>query len=179
METKTSIFELEPVYPETVNKIIQGLKNNSSCGLDNIPTRILKLGRTELVPAITHMINLSITQKKFPSAWKKAKVIPLHKKDEETNPKNYRPVSLLSNISKILEKSVYLQLYGYSEEEKILNNAHHGFRKSHNTTTAHIQMQDRWLEAFDEGEITAVMMLDMSAAFDLVNHELLCKKLSI
>ena len=130
MKNKTPTFELKPVHPDRVNKIIMELKNSSSYGLDNIPTRILKIGRAELVPAITHIVNLSITSKKFPQAWKVAKVIPLHKKEEETNPKNYRPVSLLSNVSKILEKSIHMQLNSYFENEKLLNKAHHGFRKT-------------------------------------------------
>ena len=103
-------FSLEPVFPQTVEEILKNLKNSGSCGLDNINTRILKLGKTQLVPAITHILNLSITSKTFPDSWKTAKVIPLHKKDDITDPKNYRPVSLLSTMSKVLERAIYLQL---------------------------------------------------------------------
>ena len=155
------------------------MKRSSSCGLDNIDSRVLKIAILELTPAITHIINLSISTQCFPEIWKISKIIPLHKKDELVEPSNYRPVSLLSAVSKILERAIYMQLVHYFETENLLNSSHHGFRQNHNTTTALIEMIDRWAEKFDKGEISAVLMLNMSAAFDLVNHDLLCKKLEI
>ena len=179
MNGRNCSFDLKPVFPNTVEEILRNLKPSSSCGLDDIDSKILKLGAKQLIPSITHILNLSITTKTFPEAWKTAKVIPLHKKDDLMDPKNYRPVSLLSTMSKLLERVIYLQLVSYLEKEKILNSSHHGFRKSHNTTTALIEMHDAWVEAFDHGELSAVTILDMSAAFDLVNHDILLKKLQI
>ena len=95
----------------------------------------------------------------FPQIWKVAKVIPLHKKDEIFYPKNYCPVRLLPVLSKI-------------------HPSHHGFRQKHNTSTALIQMMDTWVGAFDNDEVSAVFMLDMSAAFDLVDYDVLSKKLN-
>ena len=105
MKDKLCALNFSAVYPDDVEKIISSIKSKSSCGLDNIDARILKLGRHYLVPAITHIINLSISTQTFPEEWKKAKVIPLHKKNDKISPENYRPVSLLSSVSKVCEKA--------------------------------------------------------------------------
>ena len=170
-------FKLKPVHPETVNKLISNLKNSGSVGLDYIDTRIIKLVKTEILPAVTHIINLSIKNSIFPSQFKKAKVIPLHKKGDKLCPKNYRPVAILPVLSKLLERAVSVQVIEYFESNKLFHPNHHGFRANHNTTTALLQMYDTWVEAMDKGEATGVMFLDMSAAFDLVNHSVLLKKL--
>ena len=140
MKNKTCKFEIQPVGPDTVKSIIQNMKSSSSCGLDNISSYVLKLAIDELVPAITHIINLSIIQKKFPESWKTSKVIPLHKKDEMIFPKNFRPVSLLSVVSKIVEKAIFLQVFQYFEENSLIHPSHHAYRPVHNTTTALIEM---------------------------------------
>ena len=96
-------------------EIISKLKNSKSCGTDNVDSYIIKLAKNEITPAITHIINLSIEQRIFPANWKIAKVVPLHKKEDKTIPKNYRPVALLAILSKILEKAIFLQIIDYLE----------------------------------------------------------------
>ena len=179
MKNRQCNFKLKAVHPDVILKIISNLKSTQSCGLDNVDSKTIKLVKNELTPVITHIVNLSIQQKIFPQQWKVAKIIPLHKKDEVIYPKNYRPVSLLPIFSKILERAIFVQVVEYFEENGLLNPSHHGFRQKHNTCTALIQMIDTWVEAFDNKELSAVLMLDMSAAFDLVNHELLVKKLAV
>ena len=179
MRNSTSSFSLQPVHPDSIEKIISSLKSTKSCGIDTIDSYVIKLAKDELVPAITHIINLSIRNQTFPTAWKLAKIIPLHKKDEFTDAKNYRPVALLSIFSKILEKAVYLQIIEYMEANNLLHPSHHGFRKHHNTATALLEMHNVWLEAFDDKELTAVIMLDLSAAFDVVDSDILIEKLKI
>ena len=174
-----SQLDLKYVHPDDISKIIDQLKSSKSCGLDNIDTFVVKLAKHELVPAITHIINLSILQRKFPSQWKCAKVVPLFKKGDVSEPKNYRPVALLSVIRKIMERVIFNQIISYLEDNMILHPSHHGFRSRHSTCTALWQMQDLWLDALDKNEITAVIMCDMSAAFDLVNHSILLEKLAL
>ena len=99
MKNRKYSLKLKSVHPDHVLKIITNLKSSSSCGLDSIDSRIIKLAKHQLVPVITHIVNLSITTRKFPNPWKSSKVVPLHKKDEVIYPKNYRPVSLLPVIS--------------------------------------------------------------------------------
>ena len=93
--------------------------------------------------------------------------------------KNYRPVSLLSVISKVLEKAIFLQLFKYLEENSLIHPSHHAYRPSHNTTTALIEMIDFWVEAFEDDEISAAVMCDQSAAFDVCDHKILKDKLEI
>ena len=177
MRDRKCNFNLQAVHPDTVSKIIGNLKSSHSCGLDTIDAYVIKLVRAELVPVLTHIINLSIRENIFPTTWKNAKIIPLHKKDEQTNPKNYRPVALLSIFSKILERAIFQQVVEYMEVNMLFHPSHHGFRHGHSTATALIEMQDIWMEAFDRNEITATVMLDLSAAFDVVNKNILLGKL--
>ena len=179
MVNKTAQFSLSPVHPDTVRKIILSLKNSKACGVDNIDTYIIKLMVDEIVPPVTHILNLSIQQAVFPSMYKVAKVIPLLKKGDPLEAKNYRPVALLCIISKIIERAIYLQIVDYMNTNSFFHPNHHGFRSNHSTTTAMIQMYDCWVQAAEDKEITGVCMLDMSAAFDVVDHSILLDKLKL
>ena len=179
MSDRQCSFMLQIVHPDQVDKIISNLSNSSAFGLDHIDTSIIKLVKAEILPAVTHIINLSITSKRFPSAWKKSKVIPLHKKDDLLNPKNFRPVAIVPILSKILERVVFNQIIAYLNDNELLHPNHHAYRAQHNTTTALIQMYDGWLQAVESGHMAGVCLLDMSAAFDVVDHNILTKKLSL
>jgi hypothetical protein len=179
MENITCSFKLASIHPDDVLKILSNVKKSSSCGSDEIGSCVLKLIKHEITPVLTHIINLSISHQTFPVLWKHAKVIPLHKKDEMLYPKNYRPVSLLPVLSKVLERCVFVQMVNYLEENELLHPSHHGFRAKHSTVSALIQMFDSWIEAFEDDEVSAVIMLDMSAAFDVVDHEILLGKLAL
>ena len=179
MQHRTCSFHFRPVHPDEVSKIIDKLKSSKSTGMDGIDTYIIKLAKDDLVPVITHIVNLSIQNKSFPKQWKLAKIIPLHKKSETFLPKNYRPVALLPVTSKILERAVFTQVVDYLESNHLIHPAHHGFRSMHNTSTALLQMFDTWLEALENDEISAVIMLDLSAAFDVVDHNILLGKLAL
>ena len=179
MRDRNCHFSIRPVKPEEVLKIVQGLKNSKSTGLDNIDTYILKLVAKDILPALTNIINLSIRDSHFPSTWKRAKVVPLLKKGDRFDPKNYRPVALLPILSKVLERAVYLQLVEYLDNNQILHPNHHGSRRAHNTCTALLQMYDTWVEAAEKGNMAGVMMVDLSAAFDMVDHGLMLQKLEL
>ena len=179
MRQRSCSFSLQPVHPDDIKSIIAKLKNTKTCGTDNIDAYVIKLAAVELTPVITHIVNLSLRDGCFPTQWKVAKVVPLLKKDDETQPKNYRPVSLLPITSKILERAVYQQLVKYLESNNLLHHSHHGFRKHHSTATALLEMYSNWVEAYEDGKITAVILLDMSAAFDLVDKTILVEKLKL
>ena len=121
LRTRQCPFGLRPVTPDEVSKIIQNLKNSKSTGTDFINTWTVKLVSKEILPAITHIVNLSISQRKFPSQWKLAKVVPLLKKGDPLVPKNYRPVALLPIFSKILERAVFQQLVEYLDLNNLLS----------------------------------------------------------
>ena len=179
MKNRTSNFSISPAHPDQIRKIISKLRNSKSSGVDQIDTYIVKLIMDEIVPAVTHIVNLSIEQKAFPTMWKLAKIIPLLKKDDPLEVKNYRPVAILPILSKVLERVVFLQIVEYMESEDLFHPNHHGFRSNHSTCSALLQMYDTWVEAVDRGELAGVCMLDMSAAFDVVDTHLLLQKLDL
>ena len=179
MSGRKCSFKLTAVHPDEVDKIISSLKNSNSFGLDLIDTQVVKLIKAEILPALTHVINLSIDSREFPAYWKRAKVIPLHKKEDLLNPKNFRPVAILPIFSKVLERAVFNQIIYYLSENNLLHPNHHAYRTDHNTTTALIQMYDAWMDSLNEGQISGVCLLDMSAAFDIVDHSLLLEKLKL
>ena len=179
MNGRTCNFSLSPVHPEEVEKVLKNLSNSSSFGLDFLDTSTIKLVQSQILPALTHIINLSISTRKFPDSWKKVKIIPLHKKDDLLNPKNYRPVAIIPILSKVLERVIFNQMIKYLNNNNLLHPNHHAYRENHNTTTALLQMYDVWLESLEKGEVAAVCFLDMSAAFDIVDHPILIKKLQL
>ena len=104
-------MNLEAVHPDTVEKIISNLKCSKSCGMDNINTSIIKLMKAEVIPAITHIVNLSISEAVYPKLYKVSKIVPLYKgKGDTMEPGNFRPVALLPIVSKCLERAVYQQI---------------------------------------------------------------------
>ena len=179
MRGRSCEFSLKPVHPDEVDKIISNLSNSSSFGLDMLDTYIIKLVKLDILPAVTHIINLSISSKEYPVAWKRSKVIPLHKKEDLLNPKNYRPVAIIPILSKVMERVVFNQMVAFISENKLIHPNHHAYRANHNTTTALLQMYDGWLDSLEKGEMAGVCFLDMSAAFDIVDHKLLIKKLEL
>ena len=178
MHGRLQPFSLDPVTPDQVDKIISKLKNSKASGVDMIDTYILKLVKPIIVPAVCHIINLSFQTHKFPSKWKIAKVIPLFKgKGCKLDPKSYRPVAILPILSKVLERSMFMQVMRHMDNNKYLNPNHHAYRAGHSTTTALLQLYDTWLGALEGGDMAGVCMLDMSAAFDIVDTEILLEKL--
>ena len=100
-------------------------------------------------------------------------------KERGLDPQNYRPVALLPVLSKILEKVIFRQIVKYVESNEILLPSHHGSRAMHNTNTAILEMYGHWIDAVENGEMAGIMTLDLSAAFDLVNHQILLNKLAL
>ena len=140
MKDRNCSLLFKAVHPKEVKKIISKLRNSNSTGVNDIDTKTIKLIAADVLPALTHIINLSIAQSEFPSIWKVSKVIPLLKKGDSLTPKNYRPVALLPIFSKILERVMFNQLVQYLDSHGLLHPNHHGCRHDHSTATALIQM---------------------------------------
>ena len=129
---------------------------------------------------MTHIINLSLSTGVFPAHYKTGKIIPLYKgKGSALEPASYRPVCLLPVASKVLKRAIYLQVVEYMEKNKLFHPNHHGFRSNHNTTTALLQLYDSWIEKVDQQELSGVCLIDLSAAFDVVEAGLLSSKLKL
>ena len=170
-------FELKKVSADFVFDELSALNVNKSSGLDDIAPRFLKDGAFQLAPIITHIINLSIESSIVPHDLKLAKVIPLFKKKSRLEIGNYRPVSLLNSVSKILEKCIYIQLESYLSSHNLIYNYQSGFRHGYSTDTCLIYLTDFIRSQIDKGHYVGMLLLDVQKAFDSVNHEILCYKL--
>ena len=179
MQGKTCHLSLKHVSVIKVNKLLKSLKNSKSTAIDELDNFCVKAASDIIDKPLHHVITLSILQSKFPRSWKFSKVIPLHKKNCNLEKKNYRPVSILSPLSKILEKLVYEQIYEYFTRNDLFHPNLHGYRQSRSTQTALLTMYDRWVKAAAAGNVSGAVLLDLSAAFDLVDPDLLVKKLRI
>jgi exonuclease III len=172
-------FSLKTVTENQVRKIIKESKNKKSHGIDKITMSTIKGALNVLITPITHIVNTSITQGQFPEQWKMAKVIPLLKKGDPKNKTNYRPISLLPVTSKILEAVVRKQVSKFFETNDLLPKQQHGFRPGRSTTTALISLQEKLIKSYDQGESTAMLLWDLSAAFDTLDHDIFLEKLKI
>ena len=181
MRDSNKQFSIKPVHPDLILKILTGLRNSKAAGVDNMDTYVLKLITSEITPAITNIVNLSIRNSTFPNIWKQAKIIPLFKPGakDQLSAKSYRPVALLPVGSKVLKRVVFMQIVEYMDNNGLFHPNHHGFRSLHSTTTAMIQMYDSWVEAVGRKEMAGVAMIDQSAAFDCVDHGILIEKLHL
>ena len=144
-----------------------------------IEPRLLKLAAPLITDEITFICNHSITNSIFPSKWKEAKVTPLHKSGPHEEVNNYRPISILPVLSKVLEKHVHESLSEFLHQHKLLHKTQSGFRAQHSCETALVNIIDLWLNAIDSGKIVGVVLVDFKKAFDLVDHEILKDKMEI
>ena len=172
-------FNLKTVTENQVRKIIKSSKNKKSHGIDKITISTIKGALNVLITPITHIVNTSISQGSFPEQWKMAKVIPLLKKGDSKNKTNYRPISLLPVTSKILEAVVRKQVSKFFETNNLLPKQQHGFRPGRSTTTALISLQEKLIKSANQGENTAMLLWDLSAAFDTLDHDIFLEKLKI
>ena len=179
MLNKTCKLSFKNVTVLKVKKLLKSLSNSRSTGVDELDNFSVKLAADYIAQPLHHIVTLSLTQKKFPSSWKFSKVLPLHKKEDQLDRKNYRPVAILSPLSKILEKIVYEEIYGYFNNNLLFHPSLHGYRKNRSTQTALLQLYDRWVRSASNSKLSGVVLLDLSAAFDLVDPRLLLEKLKI
>ena len=132
-----------------------------------------------LLQHINKFCNLSISKSSFPEDCKIAKIIPLYKKGSRTNPKNYRPISLLPIMSKIFERVAHNQTEEFLERNNLLYKYQSGFRKNHSTETCLNFLQDKISQGFDNGLHSGMILIDLQKAFDTINHEILFQKMEI
>lgn len=171
-----SLF-LAPTDPTEVFVVINNLKTKKSMGHDGISTWLLKQLANELCNPLSDLINMSLNNGDVPDILKLAKVIPLYKSKDKHSLENYRPISVLSAISKVVEKIVFKRLYNFLESHSLLSDSQYGFRPQHSTADAMIDFTNNICEAFEKNEHGIGIFLDLSKAFDTINHDILLKKL--
>ena len=173
-----SKFSFTLTNKENVLKVIDGFLPKTSTGPDGLSMKLLKRLKLHICDSLTLIINQSLTTGIFPENFKIAKVLPLFKKGDLSIMENYRPISLLPCISKIFEKVVSCQVYDYFIREKLLYISQYGFRKGHSTEHACIEFLDKVFSELDNGETPISIFIDLSKAFDTIDHKILLKKLS-
>jgi hypothetical protein len=171
-------FTLMPVRKHFINKQLSSLKPDKSTGLDDIPPRFLRDGAEFLVEPVCHIVNISILTETVPSGFKQARVKPLFKKGSRLDPGNYRPVSILSVLSKILERAVNGQLNEYLNSRGLLYEFQSGFRGKYSTDTCLMNLSDYVKGEISRGNYVGMVMIDLQKAFDCVDHGVLIQKLS-
>ena len=170
-------FSFSNIDNEVVLKAIDSLKPKTSQGLDGFSNKLLKTVKTEISPILTNICNQSIQQGIFPDLLKRAKVLPLYKKNEDFLFCNYRPVSLLPSVSKVFERILYNQMYDYFTNLKIFYKSQYGFRQFHSTELATLELVDRITHSMDKNLLPINVYIDLSKAFDTLDHEILISKL--
>ena len=124
------------------------------------------------------LINTSFTTGIFPSALKVANIIPIHKKVDKLDCNNYQPISLLSNISKIFEKMMHIQLTSFLNKNKVLSSFQFGFGKKHSTNHALISLTEMIRLALDNDQFMFGVFINLQKAFDTVDHKILLSKMN-
>ena len=169
----TSFCVFRQITLEEVSKVITSAKTKS-CQLDPVPARLVQQCSHELSPTLVNIINGSLKEGVFPTLWKRALITPiLKKKGLDTSFSNYRPVSNLQFVSKVLEKVVAEQLSSYLVSSNLLEPHQSAYRPGCSVETALLKVKSDILHHLDDRRCVLLLLLDLSAAFDTVDHHLL------
>ena len=167
---------LQPVSAETISTILAELKNKGD-PLDPTSIKLLKLLSPSISGPLSHLVNLCFSSGSFPDELKIATVTPIFKAGAKDSPGNYRPISVLPPISKIIEKCIYQRIIGFISSHGILSETQYGFRTKHSTEHALITFIDYATHELEQGKYVMGVYLDIKKAFDSVNHSILFQKL--
>ena len=171
----TDLFSFHEITEDEIRKEISKLDGSKATPVGDIPAEMLKSTTDVHVSLLTKIINSSIRNGCFPDELKAAEVTPIFKKNDDLDKENYRPVSVLPHVSKIIERVMYTQIENFMEDKlsKLLT----GFRKNHSTQHCLVNMLEKWKNTLDKGGFVCAIFMDLSKAFDTMNHDLLIAKL--
>ena len=170
-------LEFSLTSPGEIVDIIRGFQSKTSFDIDGMSIKLLKSVAIEISFLLAHIFNLSLKNGTFPSALKLSRVVPIQKGGKADSCANYRPIALLSSISKILEKIVSLKLVNHLEIDKLKYPKQFGFQRNKNTKQNLLNVVNFISKAINEGQFCIGIFLDLRKAFDVCNHKILFKKL--
>lgn len=173
----TPLSTFKPVTISEIKNIINSLNSSSASGSDDISVKILKMSIDTISPILCKLINQSFNTGVFPDLLKLAKVIPIYKSGKKTDPGNYRPISILSNLSKIYELCIKMRLLEFFSMNKSINENQFGFQKHSNTTSACLTYIEFVMKQIEQKRKTGSIFIDIRKAFDSVDHKILLNKL--
>ena len=156
---------------------VSRLSASRAVGADGMPMAAIRSCLPAVGPLILHLVNSSISSLTFPDSWKVAIVTPIHKSGDQQNPGNFRPISILPALSKILEKVVCSQLTSYLITNHVLSSSQYAYRPSHSTEDAVLDIVEWAARSVDAGDVASLTSIDLSKAFDSIDHQLLLTKL--
>ena len=170
-------FHLGVVSQGEVVNIIKAFESKSSQDIDGITMKLLKKIATPISFPLAHIFTLSVEQGIFPEALKKSRIVPIHKAGKTDSCNNYRPIALLSTISKILEKIIATRLANHLSIHKLIHENQYGFQRHKNTEHNLMQLINYVTKALNDGEYCVGVFIDLRKAFDVCSHSILLKKL--
>ena len=169
-------FTFELITEDTTMEILNNLKPKRSCGYDGISTTLLKTCKFEICKPLTLIINQTLSTRIFTGSLKVAKVIPLYKKGDKALLDNYRPIYILPSISQIFERILFNQINDHFTSHDLYYNGQYGFREKHSTQLAALKLIDRITHELDMGNTPINIYIDLSKAFDTLDHTILISK---
>ena len=170
-------FFLSLTNKEEIKFILFSLDINKSTEPHSIPSKVLNMLKNDISEQLADLFNLSFTTGTFPTLLKTAKIIPIHKKDSKSNFTNYRSISLLSKLDKVLEKLKHCRLSTFLNIKDIIYPLHFGFHQNYSTSYALIHLTETIKEALDQGKYGCGIIVDLQKVFDTVSHNILLSKL--
>ena len=166
------------VTPNFIINQLKKFKRNKASGVDNLPSGLLKDCRYHIAEPLSFILNLSMDTNTYPQNWKIAKVNPIYKKGSPSEPSNYRPISVLPVLSKILEHAVHTQLMDYLEKHNLITPYQFGYGKNRSTNDTATILVDGIREMVDNGQLVGAVFIDLNKAFDTLSHDMMLEKLS-
>lgn len=176
VQTKATLGKLTITTQEVRKQLIK-VDSNKALGLDNISPHLLKRCATQLTEPLTAIFQSCLSTRSWPSLWKGARVVAIHKKSSRADPTNYRPISLLSVLDKVFESIIATKLTSFLDAHHLLNLKQFAFRKGRSTADLLLLQSATWNRLLDSGSDTYVVALDIAGAFDRVWHQGIITKL--